>query len=117
VQHGKDDIEGEAGDDGVLGLVAIDRENRVPTRARDEVGFAGRRTGERASRGVDHIRCRIKTGWAIGERPATIFVDEDRNRLVAILVEVLDDRSRRCQRHLVLARAPAIDDTDPESCH
>ena len=49
------------------------------------------------------------------ERPAAVAADRDRRRLVALGVERLEHRAGRRERDLVLARAPAGDDRDPDA--
>src|SRR5262245_26908449 len=46
--------------------------------------------------------------------PAALLRDRDRNDVVARAIERADDRCRRAQRHLVLARATAEDDPNPQ---
>ena len=72
---------------------------RVARLGRDDVG--GRRERRRLRR----------------QRPAAVLLDPDRDRLVAVRVEVLEDRRRRGERHLVLARPAAVDDADAEFFH
>ena len=48
------------------------------------------------------------------QEPAPALVDADEDGLEAIAVERLDHEARREERDLVLGRAPAEDDGDPE---
>ena len=54
---------------------------------------------------------------AVGQHPAPVFFDLDRDSLVACGIEVLEDGRGRGERHLVFARAAAVDDPNAELSH
>ena len=65
----------------------------------------------------DDLGGRAGRRGAVGQRPASVAADTDRDRFVSYRVEVGDDRGGRGQRHFVLTRPPAIDDADPDAFH
>ena len=122
VQHGKHDVEAEAGHARVsspLSAAAIDRDQRLVGGVGDEVRLASRtdRMRRRQARLLDHFGGGEHRRWPIGQRPAAVLLDADRDRLVARPIEVLEHRGRRRDRHFVLAGPAAEDDTDTELFH
>ncbi len=82
---------------------------------RDEVRFAS--ASSKPAGGVgpalfDDFGGRRRCGEAIGDDPAAVFLDPDRNRLVALFVEILENRGGRRDRDFVFSRSPAIDDAN-----
>ena len=71
-------------------------------------------TGSSASVGACfmHVRGGERRRRLAGQRPASVLVDADRNRLVAAAVEMLEDRRGRGDRHFVLAGPAAVDHAD-----
>ena len=98
---------------------AIDRENGLLARPRDQVDLAAAAAGPRRieARLFDDLRRRHRGRRAIGERPPSVLFNPDRHRLVPRAVEVGEHRRGRRQRHFVLARASAVQHADAESFH
>ena len=96
VQHRKDDVEVEAGDDAPGPVrrraagAAIDREDRLLARPRHQVHFAAAAQRPRGleARLLDHFGRRHRRRRPIGERPPAVLLDPDRHRLVARAVEI-----------------------------
>ena len=116
VQHGKDDVEAEAGDDRAV-FAAIDREERVAARLRDEMRFA-RRLGQLflAARWMTSAATVIEGGRA-GSAHRPSFSIRMATGQVPLGIEVLNDRGRRRQRHFVFAGSAAVDDADAQFFH
>ena len=117
-------------DDGACAVVAIGRSARrscgrsmlssgLVARARHQVHLArgSRRAAGLEARVLDHLGRRHRARRPLGERPAAVLLDADRHRLVALAIEVREDRRRRGQRDLVLARPSAVDDADAKTLH
>ena len=66
---------------------------------------------------VDDVGGGDERGGRSGMQPSAVLLDQDRDRLVALGIEMLEDRRRRGERHLVLARPAAVDDADSEFFH
>src|SRR2546425_10260134 len=62
-------------------------------------------------RRLHHLR---RLRW---QRPPAIFLDANRDRLVALRIEVLKNRRRRRERDFVLAGPAAVDHADPQFFH
>ena len=94
---------------------AIDRDQRVAARVRDEVRFA-RGVGLRAlSRRCDDVgRRRSASAARSGSVQRPSFSIRIATALVALGIEVLKHRRRRRERHLVLAGAAAVDHADAQ---
>jgi hypothetical protein len=128
MQHREHHIEGQArnGDLGSPGLSfgAGQCQQRLRPWIGDEVRltqtairtFTGRRR-RLELRGGDHVGRLHGSGRFRRECPASVLFDPDRDRFVAIGVEVLEHRRRRRERHLVFARAAAIYDADSKFLH
>ena len=65
----------------------------------------------------DHLGRRRRRRRTIGEHPAAVLLDADRDRLVALAIEVREDGRRRRQRHFVLARSAAVEHADAKTFH
>ena len=118
VQHRKDDVERDAGDRPADQRVAA----RAIAISVSPPGCATRcasqlRRRRRSSVALDHVGRLHHRRRRRRQRPAAVLLDPDRDRLVALGIEVLEHRRRRGQRHLVLAGAAAVDDADAEFLH
>ena len=97
------------------------RPGRWRAAARRSAAPAGGPRGRREApasleaRVLDHLRRRHRARRALGQRPASVPLDADRHRLVALAIEVGEDRRGGRQRHLVLARAATVDDADAKT--
>jgi hypothetical protein len=124
VQHRKDDVERQAGDDragdlGVASLRAIDREDGFITRPGDEMHFAPfpQRARRFHPRLLDHLAGDHRGRRLVGERPAAVLLDADRNRVVPRAVEIREHRRGGRQRDFVLARSSSVQHTDTQPFH
>ena len=95
MKDGKDHVEREPGNRRVV--AALDRHDLFLAGMRDEMRFAS--SASQPLRGVgsallDHLCGRGRCGKPIGDDPAAVFLDADRNRFVTLLVEVLNDGGR-----------------------
>src|SRR5262245_30463552 len=79
--------------------------------------FAGHAGVALGARGGNRVGRGLERGWMRRQAPASVLGDEDRDRVVARGVEVLEDGRRGGERHFVLPRAAAVDDTDAKSLH
>ncbi len=93
---------------------ALDRENGLFARPRNEVHLAPRANCRAASsaRLLDDLRRRRRGRRLVGERPAAVFLDADGHRLVATAVQVCEDGRCRGERDFVLARSAAVEHTN-----
>jgi hypothetical protein len=99
VQDGEDDIQGEARErrrrvDAVTGrTLPIDQNQRLLTlvQRHDDVAAVAR-AQRLVAHLFDHLGGRGGGRRAIGERPAAILLDADRNRLVASPIDVREHR-------------------------
>jgi len=114
VEDREDDVQAHALHDGAAAVAAIDgapaigavdAEERLVARPRHQVDLAGeaRRPAGLEPRVLDHFRRRHRARRALGQCPAPVLLDADRYRLVAMAIEVREDRCGGRQRHLVLA--------------
>ena len=133
VQHREHDVEAHALHDGALAVAALDRglavtaalgaavdaEERLVARPRHQVDLAGgaRRPAGLEAGVLDHLGRRHRARRALGQRPAPVLLDADRHRLVALAIEMREDRRRRCQRDFVLARSAAVNHADAKFFH
>ncbi len=122
VQHRKDDVESESGQCRgrfrASGAATIDQHERVVTRIRrKEHRATGAQARHVAAHLLDHFGGRRGGRWAIGEHPAAVLLDADRDGLIALPIDVREHRRRRRERHLVLARAAAVQDANTKSLH
>ena len=123
MEHRKHDVETDAGDRrGASRHQPPSSPNLARWQARcaspgcaNEVGFASGADGTRAfeprpalmtSGGGNRRRC------FVSERPPAVLFNADGNGLAPAAVEMLDDRSRRGDRDLVLSRAAAVNHAD-----
>ena len=95
---------------------AIDAEERLRAGMGDQMRLRPGSAGDRRAC-CDHVGGRRERRRLIGQRPASVLLDSDGDRLVAVRVEVLEHRRRRGQRHFMLARTSAVDDADAEFFH
>ena len=116
VQHGKHDVEPEAGHGRLRCITPIDGQERVATGMRDEMRFLRGRVDTIGDAG-DHVGGLHHVGRAARQRPASVLLDPDRHGFVARRIQVLKDRGRRRQRHFVFARSAAVDDADAQFFH
>ena len=86
VKHRKHHVESETRHDNAV-VATIHREQRVPARMSDEMRLAGL-IGELGFR-LDHVRRLHHRRRAARERPAPVLLDPNRDRFVAIGIEVL----------------------------
>ena len=98
---------------------AIDGQDRFFARPGDHVHFAAAPQRPRGvePRLLDDLSCRHRRRRPIRQAPPSVLLDPDRDRLVALLVEVREDRRRRRERDLVLARPPAVEHADAKTFH
>ena len=125
VQDREDDVEVHACDDRARPSSSRAGGARSMDRIVSSLGRATRWTSRpaRGGRAASSRACSmtsaadIALGGRVGERPAAVLLDADRHRLVALAIEVREDRRGRGQRHLVLARPAAVDDADAKTFH
>ena len=118
MQHRKYHIERKAGDR--RRGAALDRHDLLVARMRDQVRFAAAASEPVtvcARLVLDDFGRRRRSRQPIRDEPAAVFLDPDRNRLVALFVEVLDDGCGGCDGDFMFARTAAIDDADAEFFH
>ena len=99
---------------------ALDRHDLLVAGMREQVRFASAASEPlRRMRAalLDDFGRRRRDGQPIGDDPAAVFLDADRDRFVALLVEVLNDGGGRRDRDFVLARTAAVDDAHAEFLH
>ena len=105
----------------IVGLVAaLDRHDLFVARMRDQMRLASASpepSGRIGAALLDHVGGRRRGRQPIGDHPAAVFLDADRDRLVTIFVEVLHDGGGRGDRDFVLARSAAVDDADAKFFH
>ena len=122
MMKGKHDIEAEGPDHRARAVIdvvrlALDREYRRVGGMCQEVQLgAGRRRRLGVGLGArDDVGRGHRGGRLARKRPAPVSSDVDRDRFVARRVEISDDRGRRGDRNLVLARSTAVDHTDTQA--
>ena len=86
---------------------------------RDQVHFAAFTDGARCFQSdvLDHFAGRHRCRRLVGKRPATIFFNLDRDRLVPFAVEVCEDRSCRRERDFMFTGSAAIQHTNAKTFH
>ena len=62
-------------------------------------------------------RCRHGGRGALGKRPPPVFLDANGYRLVARAVKAGEYRGGRGERHFVLTRSTAVEDSDADATH
>ena len=99
------------------------RGDRRARACRRRAAAAATLRGRRAARcGVaahllDDVGGRRRRRRTIGEHPASVLLDADRDRLVALAIEVGEHGGGRGQRHFVLARSAAVHHADSKTFH
>ena len=96
---------------------AADRHQRVAAGMRDQMRFARRARQSRGRRAAMTSAADISVGGCDGSVQRPSFSIRIGDGVVALGIEVLEHRGRRGERHLVLARAAAVDDADAEFLH
>ncbi len=86
-------------------------------RMRNEMRLAAQRRADRSCAAAITSAAETSAGGRVGQHPPAVFLDPDRDRVVARGIEILEDRRRRGERHFVLAGAAAVDDADAEFLH
>ena len=92
--------------------MAVDRHQRLAAGMGDEMRFARRLRLGPGRRVVNDVGRGDQVRRAAGKAPASVFFNPDRDRIVALGIEVLKNGCRRCQRDLMLSGAAAVDDAD-----
>src|SRR5580693_8080303 len=65
----------------------------------------------------DHVGRRGELRRPVGQHPASVLGNANRNRFVPVGIQILEDGRRRGERDLVLTRSPAVDDADTKLLH
>ncbi len=124
VQHRKDDVEVEArhrrfGRFGRGLGGALDGENRLVARTRHEMDLAaGTNLARRLDpRLLDDFGRRGRDRRLVGERPASVLLDADGDRLVPMAIEIGKHRRGRGERDLMFARSSTVEHANPKSFH
>ena len=66
---------------------------------------------------VDDVGRRGRRRRPIGQDPAAVLLDAERDGFVALAIEVREHGRRRCERHFVLTRSAAVEHADAKTFH